>query len=137
MTIAGWVITIVFGGAISVLVGLLVSMAIDDYTSWSTKTRAAIAFLSSIMTIAIVIGIGKFYFSHTASGQRELIDERSELQGGLERTVIIYTANGDELARYEGKIDIESNPGGYIKFDFDGKRYIYYNCFVETIAELE
>lgn len=137
MTIGGWAITIICGGSLSVLIGLLVSMAIDDYTSCSAKTRSAIAFLSSIVTIAIVIGIGKFYFSHTASGQRELIDERSELQGGLERTVIIYTANGDELARYEGKIDIESNPGGYIKFDFDGKRYIYYNCFVETIAELE
>ncbi len=32
-------------------------------------------------------------------------------------------------------IDIETNDGGYVKFDFDGKRYIYYNCFVETIAE--
>lgn len=42
-----------------------------------------------------------------------------------------------ELATYEGKIDIETNDGGYVKFDFDGKRYIYYNCFVESIADID
>lgn len=26
--------------------------------------------------------------------------------------------------------------GEYVKFDFDGKRYIYYNCFVESIADI-
>lgn len=40
-------------------------------------------------------------------------------------------------AKYKGKIDIEANQGGYIKFDYKGKRYIYYNCFVESIGELE
>lgn len=41
-----------------------------------------------------------------------------------------------ELATYEGKIDIDTNNGGYVKFDFNGKRYIYYNCFVESIADI-
>lgn len=32
--------------------------------------------------------------------------------------------------------DIKSDlNGGYVKFDYDGKRYVYYNCFVETIAD--
>lgn len=35
------------------------------------------------------------------------------------------------------KIDIAQNDGGYVKFDFEGKRHIYYNCFVETIANIE
>ena len=42
-----------------------------------------------------------------------------------------------ELATYNGKIDIETNDGGYVKFDFNGKRYIYYNCFVESIADID
>ena len=37
----------------------------------------------------------------------------------------------------EGKIDIDSNEGGYVKFDYDGKRYIYYNCFVESVADID
>lgn len=41
------------------------------------------------------------------------------------------------LATYEGKIDIETNDGGYVKFDYKGKRYMYYNCFVESIADID
>jgi len=53
-----------------------------------------------------------------------------------ETPINVYTADGKLLATYEGKIDIDTNDGGYVKFDFNGKRYIYYNCFIETIAEL-
>ena len=34
------------------------------------------------------------------------------------------------------RIDIEGNDGGYVLFDYQGKRYTYYNCFVESIAEI-
>lgn len=61
---------------------------------------------------------------------------RSDLNNGLERKVTVYTANGDIIAEYEGKIDIEANDSGCVKFDYDGKRYIYYNCPVETIANI-
>lgn len=63
-----------------------------------------------------------------------MIDQASNLGNGMERTVTVYTANGDVIAQYEGHIDIDANDGGYVKFDFEGKRYIYYNCFVESIA---
>lgn len=72
-----------------------------------------------------------------ASWDRFMTDIKSEVGNGLQRTVTVYTANGDVIATYEGKIDIESADGGYVKFDLDGKRYIYYNCFFETIAEIE
>ena len=57
--------------------------------------------------------------------------------GGMQRTITVYTADGKELATYEGKIDIDTNDGGYVKFDLNGKRYIYYNCFVESIADID
>ena len=57
--------------------------------------------------------------------------------GGMQRTITVYTADGKELATYKGKIDIDTNDGGYVKFDFNGKRYIYYNCFVESIADID
>lgn len=70
-----------------------------------------------------------------ASWDRSVTDFKSNVGGGLDRTVTVYTANGDVIAEYKGKIDIESSEGGYVKFDFEGKRYMYYNCFVETIAD--
>ena len=72
-----------------------------------------------------------------ASLNRAVTDMKSDFAGGMQRTIKVYTANGDLLAEYEGKIDIDSNEGGYVKFDYDGKRYIYYNCFVESVADID
>ena len=71
-----------------------------------------------------------------ASCQRQLTDLKSDFNNGLDRVINVYTANGELIAQYKGKIDLEMNEGGYIKFDFEGKRYIYYNCFVESIGEI-
>lgn len=87
--------------------------------------------------IGVIILIFCLIFSHTASWKRGIIDIKSDWNNGIEREINVYTADGELLAHYEGKIDIDMNEGGYIKFDFEGKRYIYYNCFVETIAEIE
>jgi hypothetical protein len=94
-----------------------------------------------IILVAIILVFGMFaglrwYFTSTASGQRALTDQKSEYAGGLDRTITIYTADGEIIAQYEGRIDIDTNDGGYVKFDFEGKRYIYYNCFVESIADI-
>lgn len=72
-----------------------------------------------------------------ASCARARVDMKSDFQGGLDRTITVYTANGDIIAEYKGKIDIQANDGGYLKFDYNGKRYVYYNCFVESIADID
>lgn len=87
-----------------------------------------------ILTAVIISTIA---LTGCASWNRGVQDIKGDLAGGINRTIIVYTANGDVLAKYKGKIDIEANQGGYIKFDYKGKRYIYYNCFVESIGELE
>lgn len=33
----------------------------------------------------------------------------------------IYTADGEIIAQYTGKIDIEGNDGGYVLFDYEGE----------------
>ena len=68
---------------------------------------------------------------------KAIANARMDTTGEIHRTITVYTADGKELATYEGEFDILTNGGGYVKFDFDGKRYIYYNCFVETIADIK
>ena len=68
--------------------------------------------------------------------KREIVDMKSDWNGGMNRVITVYTADGKKIAEYKGKIDIDTNDGGYVKFDYKGKRYIYYNCFVESIAEI-
>ena len=124
MTIGGWLICIIF----SVLAGIGVYF-------WKERIGPT-QVVCWLLIVAIIFGIGFWYFHNTASGARRLADQRSNFQNGLERVITVYTADGTVLAQYEGKIDLEQNDGGYVKFDLNGKRYIYYNCFVESIANL-
>lgn len=88
--------------------------------------------IGAVTLIIIIIAIAV----NSGSCRRSIVDMKSDLGGGLERTINVYTANGDLIATYKGKIDIDSEHDGAVKFDFKGKRYIYYNCFVETIADI-
>ena len=123
-----------------ILLGLIVAMvfAIAFIISLDfSKSGKAISFIIAGFISLIALGGMLWYFNCTADGQRQIVDQRSNLSNGLDRVVTVYTADGDVIAQYEGQIDIEANDGGYIKFDFEGKRYMYYNCFVESIADIE
>lgn len=61
-----------------------------------------------------------------ASCERCQSDCASELNNGLNRTINIYTYDGELVATYRGKIDIETGHDDYILFHLNGKRYIYY-----------
>lgn len=130
MTIGAWAL-FAFTAVFIVLAGISVAITCNSASS------TALTIIVCIAIIAAVLGGMLWYFNNTASGQRALVDQKSELNNGIERTVTVYTANGEVIAQYSGLIDIDTNDGGYVKFDFEGKRYIYYNCFVETIAVIE
>ena len=131
MTIAGWILFVLFAIIIATA-GL--ALGIDIVKSAAGRIFTAI--ISLVLIIGLFCGI-HWYFNNTASGQRALTDQKSELANGLNRTVTVYTADGNVIAQYKGIIDIEGNDGGYVLFDFEGKRYAYYNCFVESIADIE
>ena len=105
-------------------------------SSFSKLAKVLSVLIPLIIICAMFFGMN-WYFKNTASGQRAILDYKSNLNNGLERTITVYTADGKIIAEYNGIIDIETNDGGYVKFDFEGKRYIYYNCFIESIANIE
>lgn len=129
MTIGGWTIFL-FIAACLIAFGVFIAVCAE-----SLAARIATPIICGVICIALLIGM-LWYYNNTASGQRALVDQESELSNGMERVIRVYTANGDIIAEFEGKIDIEGNDGGYVLFDYDGKRYTYYNCFVESIAEI-
>lgn len=132
MTINGWIMFIIIS-ILFIAFGIFIAYMFYDDNN----------IVGTIITIVILVGVifglyfgMHWYYTNTASGQRALVDQKSELNSGIERVINVYTADGNLIATYEGKIDIDTNDGGYVKFDFNGKRYIYYNCFVETIADI-
>lgn len=64
--------------------------------------------------------------------KRGLKSLNSDFNGGLDRTITVYSDTGEVLEKYRGKCDIESNEN-MILFDMDDKRVIIYNAIV--IAE--
>ena len=93
--------------------------------------------ISTIIGVVVLVLVVGYFIFNSQGCQRTIVDFKSNFGGGLNRTINVYTADGRKLATYSGKIDLGENNGGYVKFDYDGKRYIYYNCFVESIADIE
>lgn len=114
---------------LAITLGIIIFICGVCIFCWIIDVSKSTAVFICIITIAIVIGL-------FCGIRRELINQKSNFNNGLERVITVYTADGKEMARYEGQIDI-SSADGYVKFDVDGKRYIYYNCFVESIANIE
>ena len=129
MTISGWIIFL-FVAVCLIAFGVFIAVCAETLAA-----RIATPIICGVICIALLISM-LWYYNNTASGQRALVDQESELSNGMERVIRVYTANGDLIAEFEGKIDIEGNDGGYVLFDYQGKRYTYYNCFVESIAEI-
>lgn len=129
MTIGGWIIFAFVAGCM--IIGAICGVILCE----SIAAKITIPIVCVLATIGLLTGM-LWYFGNTASGQRALTDQKSEFANGLERVIRVYTADGDIIAEYEGIIDIEGNSGGYVLFDYQGKRYTYYNCFVESIAEI-
>lgn len=91
--------------------------------------KVAKKIIVGVLTIGIIFllcGCGE-------SWERSKKDWNSEYNGGLERTISVYSYEGNLLKTYKGKCDIEENESNKILFDIDGKRVIIYNAVV--IAE--
>ena len=129
MTIVGWVVFAIIAGCL--ILGAICGAVLCE----NIAARIMVPILCALATIGLLVGM-LWYFGNTASGQRAMVDQQSDLGNGLNRIIRVYTADGDIIAEFEGKIDIEGTDGGYVLFDYEGKRYTYYNCFVESIAEI-
>ena len=122
-TLGNWIALVVmivlFGGAGAAFT------YIDTYKKKPTLIAASIGILISLL---IFVGLG-IYNTHTESGKRAVKTWESEKSGGLNRIVHVYDMEGDEIATYKGKFDIEENTSEGIvkvKFDMNGERHIIY-----------
>ena len=93
------------------------------------KKIIRIIILATMMVFILAITTG------CASCQRSCKDCASDVNGGLERTIKVYTLDGTLIAEYEGKFDLAEREDGCIEFEYNGKRIIYYNAIVEVIQK--
>lgn len=98
--------------------------------------------LGIIICIAIAVGIwvaGWFYCTHTEDGKRALKTQQSNFGGGIERKVTVYDIEGDIIAEYRGKFDVEYDNDRILFDDENGMRHIIYyptgNVIIDEIGE--
>lgn len=127
MTIGLWVTAIIIG-----VVGLVISIAIGvSDCNWGA---CIIGILITVIVVGATLGIGYWYYNNTADGARALKDERSNLNNGLMREIIITAEDGRQIFYYKGKCDIETDKSDYILFeDEEGYRHIIYKGALDTI----
>lgn len=121
-TLADWIgIGIVFVCMVFVIVFM-------QYIECEVKSKVIAVIIEVILMIALVGGCA-IYNTRTESGKRHVKSWESETTGGIDRTVMVFDINGEEVAKYQGRFDIEeSSQDGVvkIKFDCNGKRHIIY-----------
>ena len=82
MTISGLSTFFVF--SVSVFLGVLLASII-------TERKARPIVVGCVIIVLVLVG-ELFYYNCTAVGRREVIDERSNLSNGIERTINVYTS---------------------------------------------
>ena len=86
------------------------------------RTFAALILIAIVMMITASLLAGC-----SAEFQRQMKDVQSNYGGGLNRTVTAYSATGEEIGKWQGKIDVKENENKVL-FDLNGKRTIIYNA---------
>lgn len=131
MTIGAWVGFIVVA-LILIIVGLSAGVSIGD----GEAVPAVVGTLCGVIASAIILGFMLWYFGNTEKGKRAMKTQDSNFNGGIERTVKVYDINGEIVAEYEGKFDVDHNQSRIIFDDENGKRHIiYYNMATVVIDE--
>lgn len=121
-TLLDWII---FGTVFACMVGVIAFMIAEKTEA---KYKIIVLVIEVLLLVAMVGGCAA-YHTKTESGKRSLKTWQSETTGGIDRTVTVYDINGEEIAKYTGRFDVEeSSQEGVvkIKFDCDGKRHIIY-----------
>jgi hypothetical protein len=92
----------------------------------------------SIGIIAIILVVS-YYFNFSESGKRNAKSIKSDLGGGITRVVTVYDIEGDVIAEYKGKFDIEYDSDRILFDDENGYRHIIYyhtgNVIIDEISE--
>ena len=130
MTI-GTLVFMIFG-IIVALGGLLFAIkAYKDGNRGAGLGAAAIGIMAGLMIIG-----GCLFYANTEEGKRAYKDQQSNLNGGISRTVTVYDIDGDIIAKYSGKFDIETDNSSYILFDDENsKRHIVYYSTATIIID--
>lgn len=122
MTIGG-VIGCVFVIALIILAVVFVCMICE-----TTAAKAVWISIGVVLCLVTVPGF-LFYYNGTEAGKRAVKTGKSNLSGGINRTVTVYDYNGNQIDSWTGTFDV-TNSEYETYFDIDGKRVVIHGGIV-------
>ena len=123
MTLGAVVLCIIFTICIVGFGAFIAYMVYEDGSFIGTIISVFVTFIVT----ATLWGGTAWYYNNTEDGARALKTQDSNFNGGIERQVIVYDANGDVIEEYQGKFDVEYDSNQILFDDENGQRHII--CF--------
>ena len=118
------------GAVLCVLLIALIILAVFLFCACCESTTAKAVWISVGIVLCLVTVPGfLFYYNGTESGKRAIKTEKSNLSGGINRTVTVYDYNGNQIDSWTGIFDV-TNSEYETYFDIDGKRVVIHGGIV-------
>ena len=120
------------------LLSIVVIITVGAICVYYKKARI-VSVIAGIIILAAAWAIGAWYFNGTEAGKRAIKTQQSNFGGGIERRITVYDVEGDVIATYEGRFDIEYDNDRILFDDEEGLRHIIYyptgNVIVDELAK--
>ena len=128
---------------IGAIIGLsfltIVVISIVAAVCYYYKKARIISVIVGLIIIAASWATGAWYYTGTEAGKRAIKTQQSNFGGGIERRITVYDVEGDVIAKYEGRFDIEYDDDRILFDDEEGLRHILYyptgNVIVDEVAK--
>lgn len=119
------------GGIVLCILGTVVVLVIASLIAYSLMDNDYKIGALGVVAVgmALIAGIwvfGNWWYTSTEEGKRALKTQDSNFNGGITREVMVYDMDGDLLAEYRGKFDIEYSDERIMFDDENGQRHIIY-----------
>lgn len=122
MTIGGIVVCVL------VIAVIILTVVFACMICETTAAKAVWISIGVVLCLVTVPGF-LFYYNATESGKRAVKTEKSNLGGGINRTVTVYDYNGNQINSWTGTFDV-TNSEYETYFDIDGKRVVIHGGIV-------
>ena len=119
MTINGWIAFLILA-LIIIGTGLFIGVMSDSGVGVTIG-----GLIGVIISLFLLMGM-HWYYGNTQSGARAMKSQESNFNNGIQRKVTVFDVEGEVIAEYEGKFDIEYDDDRILFDDEKGLRHIIY-----------
>lgn len=91
-----------------------------------TRKTTFVGFFTGLAICLVIWGIALWYYNSTEAGKRARKTQESNFNGGITRVVKVYDVEGDLIAEYTGKFDVDYDNDRIVFDDENNNRHIIY-----------